>query len=810
MAFAVHWRSEFSDIQGEDWRIDILEDSYGGAIVDLTPSGSPLMIDWPSDSDDIYEQNIRGSMASIGVYSTSSFQFTDLFTSDNLEYKVNIYYDTTTLYWTGWVTANNWSEPYTGTPYPVTISAVDGLGLLKDFAFSGHSLTSRQTLSKIIYDIIGDIGFTQFTEYINVYESEQVATTDDSPLDQTNADPMLWEEDNSYDALSTILKCFNATIIQSMGTLVIYRYKELSDATMRGRIFTSATAKSSTTNTPLQYVNRPTQSSNFIDNGSGTLMLIPQVKTLEIVNNCAPRDSILLSWDFDYDDFSGTYDIANWTETDTPDPQPVSVRKELISETKGVLLHSRSVAAGTWPYISQSVDLKESTTDTFSIELKYGAINDTGGALTGTWLIEVTLNDGTDTWYLGFPGWTTTPDTIYTTIDSESVAGKTWTGWQTYSIAQIGCKTGTLLVKLYSLESTSTSFYGLFKDFKIRIGNQNNIIVEDIGYTVTNAVNGQIIDLEYNLGDGDSFDNNTIMERGALGISLISLTNVAADFVSNHAATYLSGGVVVTSSGADIIFTSDTAGTAFTGSTAIANKLTNLSGSVVNTQANVVAVARIDTITIDGTSGRADITCNAITKTIVYSGSSPTDTAANFVTSWSGSYLAGGVVLTSSGADIIFTAQTAGTDFTGATTIVNDTGDLDGTVVNTQANVVAVVQIDTITLTGATGAANIVCDGTTKEASFNPVSGQSWDTRGGSENDPIVELIGGEIGGQFARPKHLLDLELYEVSNAFFKLVGNLQDVLNQYSAVNRVFLINRAGYDIRNRKWNLSLNELI
>jgi len=63
-----------------------------------------------------------------------------------------------------------------------------------------------------------------------------------------------------------------------------------------------------------------------------------------------------------------------------------------------------------------------------------------------------------------------------------------------------------------------------------------------------------------------------------------------------------------------------------------------------------------------------------------------TTTAADFVTAHEAAYLVAGIVLTSSTADLIFTASVAGTPFS-APVAVNLTGDLNGTEVATTANV---------------------------------------------------------------------------------------------------------------------------
>jgi len=80
------------------------------------------------------------------------------------------------------------------------------------------------------------------------------------------------------------------------------------------------------------------------------------------------------------------------------------------------------------------------------------------------------------------------------------------------------------------------------------------------------------------------------------------LTTTASDFVTAHAAAYAAVNITVTSAGADLIFTSATAGTAFT-SPAITNVGVDLAGTVVNTTANVVGapIQAVTATTVDQT-----------------------------------------------------------------------------------------------------------------------------------------------------------------------------------------------------------------
>ena len=96
-------------------------------------------------------------------------------------------------------------------------------------------------------------------------------------------------------------------------------------------------------------------------------------------------------------------------------------------------------------------------------------------------------------------------------------------------------------------------------------------------------------------------------------------------------------------------------------------------------------VAQVDTVTLIGTSGTANLSAGGLTKTVTFN-TSLTQTATDFVTTHAAAYLLIGIVVTSSGEDIIFTAQTAGVAFDHPF-ILTLTGDITGNVVNTTPNV---------------------------------------------------------------------------------------------------------------------------
>jgi len=152
------------------------------------------------------------------------------------------------------------------------------------------------------------------------------------------------------------------------------------------------------------------------------------------------------------------------------------------------------------------------------------------------------------------------------------------------------------------------------------------------------------------------------------------LETTAGDFVTTWQDDYLLQGIVVTASSADLIFTALIPGTAFDAPT-----VNNLTGDLC------LAVAQVETLTLTGTDGTADISAaGGLTRTATFASDLGT-TAGNFVTANAAAYLVEHIVLTSSGADLIFTAEVPGTAFV-PPVIENATLSLDGTVDPTTPN----------------------------------------------------------------------------------------------------------------------------
>jgi hypothetical protein len=252
MALATKYIAEFTDILGVDWQINIDEDGFAGTETTMQCSGNPFTIEHLSDSDDIYDSHIRGSRADLTVESDTDFLWTDLYAIQDQQFRMSIYYYSAgwVLYWQGYVITDNYQEPYNQAPYSVTISASDGLGTLKNYLYKYQTTVPDDTYyngrrfeSQIILDILGKLGITTFTEYVNVYEESMDSGVTDSPFDQNKIDVDIFKDMYCHEVLEEILKKYNAVIRSVKGVMTIYQPLKLND-TVKGRVFTAVSTKS--------------------------------------------------------------------------------------------------------------------------------------------------------------------------------------------------------------------------------------------------------------------------------------------------------------------------------------------------------------------------------------------------------------------------------------------------------------------------------------------------------------------------------------------------------------------------------------
>lgn len=516
MAFATKYKLEAKDTLGTLWTAEIQKDDYAGDVTTLKGAADFLNFEYFGD-DDMFSQNIMGSRCTINVYAFTDFAFSDLFSCENFEYKVLIKYGST-LFWTGFILADSHTESYDGTPYLVSITATDGLGLLSAFKWDDLGITTRTNVASVIYAMLSNVQITSFTEFVNIFESTMNQTINDSPLDQIGIHQDAFKGEDCYTALNEILKSFNAGIRQDQGAFIIYRFLELKDTSMKGRIFTSGSSKSSTTQTPLQYINRPTQPSNLWSYDGGSIMMSPRIKNLIANHDYQFRKSIFKNPDFPFEEFDGSYDISGWVKSTDTDSRPLANAMKGGDEN-GVYITDTSALHD--HYISQEISVAANTNNLL-VKIEAGAW---GENESGQIDIEI-ISKNTDlpalvkkynySFATGVGAWEDNVGDapVYITILNDTFQANLEFKEIVFPLNDIPY-TGQLSIRLYNGVSVAASVVAAYKLAGIYEVDYTGMMLEGIGYDIQTSSTGQVYEIEYKLGDGHGYQLDYLQFKGA-------------------------------------------------------------------------------------------------------------------------------------------------------------------------------------------------------------------------------------------------------------------------------------------------------
>jgi hypothetical protein len=854
MSWDIKYRCEFTDILALDWKIDFEDETaHSGDPVSMQGTGTPLKFNFLSNSQAVFEDPIHGSTVDINIYSDTHFQWAGFYAYEEQKWRISIYYGST-LYWCGFINSKGYNEPYDGVSYPVIISASDCLGYLKEIPFSDTALSGHKAESQIILDILSKIRYTGFREFVNIYEESMSTTVNDSPFDQTSVDTDIFKDSKCYDVLVEILKKYNACIRTVGGNVVIYRPIELSQATIYGRIFTSGIPKTSTTISTEQFVSRSTVVTDLRDVEGGNQGVQDPAKKVTINQDYGNKDSWLDNWKFEGNKFSGSamagFTAESWVNNgDTYLIVPIN--KGLASEADGVVLNGKNNYPTVSKYISQQFALYAlNCSNILCFEFNYQWINEKGSAVySNDFYFSVESVSGTHYLQITDGSYCTWVGSLNIMAISEDVPDGN-SGWQTWSRKFTTLPVpGEYIVKFYGLDDGELNVFMAVKDVKffstsdtITVKKTKSYqwpfgwltrwkksfeyidkaeIVQKVYNPTCTPTKGIELNYDYLLGDVTDAAIDNVIEQFAGALATVardSLTDTATDFVTNHSGDY--PGITVSHSTNHVSLTEND-GNDFTGPTSITNTSGDLSGTVVTSPPHSVSRPQIDQVLIvTGTAvSSIDITIGALTRRCSWD-TDPATTVTGFVTAGNIALFAAiGITL-----DFNDTVPADGFTFTSApgtanaftTSIVQVNPTLTYVLTTDQTAADTVARVDTITLAGTYGTANILCDGVTKEIDVDEVLTYStdWNTRGGSESKPILEIIGDEIADQYSRAKQLVTLPILENSLTSnlpqINILGNFKDDLNKYGANNRVFIFNSGEFEVRDRSWSLDLIEII
>lgn len=757
MAWATKYRCEFIDNGGLVWKWDFQWDGYSGDVIDMQGTDDPGMYEALSDSDDIFDNPIKGTQVKLKVYAEENLDYEDFFTVEDMEVKCLIYAGSD-LFFSGYVQSRTYSEPYDSAPYWVEITAICGLALLKNHKYddSGSTYYGHKFISEIIMDdILDKIACNKFHEIINIYDSDINSAVGDSPIDQILLNRIRFADMSCYEVLSYILMSFNAMIRQADGEFYIYRPLELRCGTSYCRTYTTSMLKSDSTIDVVKYIDRTGTATELHSHNGGVKMLLIPAKKIILHQDLGYKESWLKNYKFDsiYIDWVFGFVPTHWDLTNIYLPRIMPVGGYDPSSKDGIAIGPYNAYPTLSSYISQEIGDNAiiAAGDVMILEFEYQWFNFESSAKIPQFYFSVVAGSySLDEIDGSYAEWVTPA----TNMSIQEIVDPGSSGWQTWKriIPSLDVN-GPITVTLYCLDNTDNISIGI-KNIRFTVV-RDNISIKKTYKRIYGNPRKRISSWRFDY-QREYSDIAEVVQKD------IEVTNsIKGDEIERD---YIIGDVL----DADVN---------------IDNITEQFSGATVR----ALKQYRVDEITLTGTYGRARITVNNRNATAIWD-TNLTTSAALFVTTYATLYDAANITLTSSGAKLIFTSQVLGMGYEGDSAVLNLEGDLGGTVAYTTA---------------------------AKGSVLYPTT--EWARRGVSEATGLLNIIAAEVAEQRSRVRQFLSLPVWDMysgdTDPHISPIGIYIDPINYINppgTLARQFAFLRGYYDMLNRHWDIDLIELV
>lgn len=363
---------------GHEYKILIKEDGYSGSPEKKSLGTAPLLRKDDSDS------GISGTSLEMVIQADEDGELASLYTVDNKKFLVELYKNSS-LIWTGYVLPEKYSEPYIPVPYDVSVTASDGLGILKDIPFTSNG---EKTLFDVIRFCCNQTGITlDFIALSSLVESSM--NTGNSVLVQTSLDVSTFQGKTCYEVLESILISLDAFITEANGKWVIARYTDLDKESFLYSNSGELQGKKAVEARELGNVH-----SELYPIGNLELEIEPANKSVKFTSDYELRPSFLQNYDFSGGD-------SGWGGFEY-----------IIAERKGLGFAAMHGNSGKQErYIQQSVSVEKSSQAVilevkFALAQMFASMNGRAGE-DREFALKIQLSGGGQTYYLTSEGWGT-------------------------------------------------------------------------------------------------------------------------------------------------------------------------------------------------------------------------------------------------------------------------------------------------------------------------------------------------------------------------------------------------------------------
>lgn len=222
---------EWSDAENVLYSVRIYQKGFTGTATDVSGYG---VLKYGSVKDNL--EAIRGNGLDLSLNATTELTLEDLYTEEENSFSVKMYRKNVLLF-DGFLKPDGVYQSFVQDEWVLSLSCVDGLGLLKDLAFvksNGFHWTGKQRAIDVVYNCLNRTGLQMnINTSVNIYYDGLTPSDNLDPLHEiyVSVERFIKNDNDTImdcnEVLSSVLNLFNAVICQIAGQWYIYRPTEL-------------------------------------------------------------------------------------------------------------------------------------------------------------------------------------------------------------------------------------------------------------------------------------------------------------------------------------------------------------------------------------------------------------------------------------------------------------------------------------------------------------------------------------------------------------------------------------------------------
>lgn len=227
MAYGLKYTIPFKDIDNYSNVVEIYQDGFVGTSTELIATEAPAVHKYEREDNEDITSSIMSATLTISFYSTDVIDFRNFFSYSDREFLVVHKFDGNVVF-KGYLLNDITGEPFQDPPYPVVVTATDGLAQLKEISLTGPSVDTD--LGTLIFDQLNTLDLELDFEVCNDLYEGLVMDNTKSIFAQSAGENLKVQEFtfdelelNAFDFLLEICKTMGWVLFQRDGRWIIQR-----------------------------------------------------------------------------------------------------------------------------------------------------------------------------------------------------------------------------------------------------------------------------------------------------------------------------------------------------------------------------------------------------------------------------------------------------------------------------------------------------------------------------------------------------------------------------------------------------------